>query len=315
MRTLFFLLALFLVCCSTDNRKDETVVQNDITKINSLIVTLKQNDDSLGAPQIGDWLASHIEEGQTFNEYVDSKPVSANEIQHVIYLQPIGKFDSVQTRMINYTQEYLEIFFGLKTVIQTTITDDIIHDSARRIGGSEQEQLLAPYILNEILAKNKPEDAVCIMAITEKDLYPEFSWNFVFGLSYLWKRVGVTSVFRFSDWQVTDMEYQQFLDRLIKVSSHEIGHMFSIKHCINAQCLMNGSNSMSETDGKPNRLCSVCNGKLCWNLKLDPLERAKKMANFFKKHRLELDREKALADIKILEQNKNHYMNQLKEYN
>ncbi|WP_280115303.1 hypothetical protein [Flavobacterium fluviatile] len=32
------------------------------------------------------------------------------------------------------------------------------------------------------------------------------------------------------------------------MSSHEIGHMFGLHHCIVADCVMNGTDSMSETD-------------------------------------------------------------------
>ena len=33
--------------------------------------------------------------------------------------------------------------------------------------------------------------------------------------------------------------------------THEIGHMFGIKHCVHFNCLMNGSNHEEENDSKP----------------------------------------------------------------
>jgi predicted Zn-dependent protease len=38
-----------------------------------------------------------------------------------------------------------------------------------------------------------PEDAFCLLGITMEDLYPNPSWNFVFGEAALRERVGVAS--------------------------------------------------------------------------------------------------------------------------
>jgi archaemetzincin len=311
MRSSFWVILpiiLLFSCSSADKETANKTANPDSLRIlqtDSVIALLKKNDEKLPTPESWEWLANHKETGQTFKEYTLCHPLTVNDNQRVIYLQPIGKFDSLQTNMINFTRDYLEIFFGLRTVLLKPISDKIIPDTARRIGGADQEQLLAPYIMNEILKKNMPEDAICVMAITEKDLYPDFSWNFVFGLSSFRDRVGVTSVFRFSDWQVTATEYQPFLERLTKVSSHEICHMFGMKHCTNAVCSMNGTNSLGETDTKPNRLCSECAVKICWNLKLDPLNRTKKLVEFFKKHRMEFDLGKISPDLRVLDSLKN----------
>ena len=41
------------------------------------------------------------------------------------------------------------------------------------------------------------------------------------------------------------------------VLNHEVGHLFGIKHCIYAQCLMNGSNSLQEAENRPFALCPI----------------------------------------------------------
>ncbi|WP_262896503.1 hypothetical protein [Chryseobacterium sp. KMC2] len=41
--------------------------------------------------------------------------------------------------------------------------------------------MLAGYILDSILIKRKPKDAVVFMGITEKDLFPKVDCNYVFG--------------------------------------------------------------------------------------------------------------------------------------
>ena len=38
------------------------------------------------------------------------------------------------------------------------------------------------------------------------------------------------------------------VDRIFKTWGHEFGNMFTIQHCIHGVCVMNGSNSLFETD-------------------------------------------------------------------
>jgi archaemetzincin len=41
--------------------------------------------------------------------------------------------------------------------------------------------------------------------------------------------------------------------RACKTMSHEISHMFGVRHCIYFECIMNGSNKIAEADKKPPR--------------------------------------------------------------
>ena len=105
------------------------------------------------------------------------------------------------------------------------------------------------------------------------DLYPEPGWNFVFGEATLDERVGVYSLVRyfpgFTGEKDTPAARTLGLLRSFKVLSHETGHMFGLHHCARFECLMNGSNSLDETDRSPATLCPVCLKKLAWNLHFD----------------------------------------------
>ena len=191
--------------------------------------------------------------------------------------------------MLTLTKEYLEIFFQQNTVLLESIPDTIIPKSARRIGEKGNEQLLAPYILDTVLKRRAPEKAIVLMAITEKDLYPKQEWNYIFGLASYSERVGVCSIFRLQDKSSDTATFKICLSRLINISSHEIGHMFSLHHCINAWCIMNGSNSLHETDSIPNRLCAECQKKLFWNIRYDNKKRLQELIGFFEKNKLERD--------------------------
>ena len=50
--------------------------------------------------------------------------------------------------------------------------------------------------INEALLEYKTKDTFCILGVTNQDLYPEDSWNFVFGLANLESCTGVFSFYR-----------------------------------------------------------------------------------------------------------------------
>lgn len=58
--------------------------------------------------------------------------------------------------------------------------------------------------------------------------------------------------------------------------------MFGLKHCIYYNCLMNGSNSLDESDQKPLEPCPVCMRKLLTAVRFNPFERYEHLQNFCK---------------------------------
>jgi archaemetzincin len=285
------LLFTLLVSGCTEKKVDSR------TKDFALIKKLVPYDVTMEAPIQGDWLFEHKEQGQNFEQYAKSAPVSPNASQKNIYLQPIGIFNEREDKIIHYTAEYLEIFFDLKTIVLPAVSDSIIPGTARRTREEGYEQLLTGYILDSVIAKSIPKDAIVVMGITQKDLYPAEAWNFVFGQARLKKRVGVSSFVRFHEGELSADNFDLCLERFIKTSAHEIGHMFSFKHCTHAVCVMNGSNSLYETDERPNRLCSECLKKLYWNLGFDVKTRMLALQAYFKKHKLTRDYDLQTRDL------------------
>lgn len=271
----------FVSCKQQDDPKQQEINIPNYDELSRLDVPLTQ-------PKEGDWLKHHTEKGQTFKEYLAKNPVTISENKNTIYLQPIGQFSTEEQAIIDLNTEYVRIFFGLKTVVLKPISENTIPKNKKRIQ-FETEQLHAGYILDEILKDQIPDDGIAMMAITAKDLYPNEDWNYVFGLASYSKRVGITSFFRFSETELNKENYSKCLSRLIKTSTHEIGHMFTIAHCTHASCLMNGSNHLVELDSCPNALCSVCLAKLNWNLKFDTVKRFEQLISYCKKHKLNSD--------------------------
>jgi archaemetzincin len=268
------------------------------TKEENYFKAIEANDINLESPKEGEWLYEHKEKGQTFEQYQKARPIRPDVEKNIIYLKPIGQFSNLQKQALKLTRAYLEIFFQQKTVLIQPISDRIIPISKRRI--KDSEQLLAPYILDSILVDKMPKNGLAMMAITEKDLFPKPDWNYVFGLASYHKRVGVSSIYRLQN-KVLDKDNFSFcLNRLISVSSHEIGHMMSMHHCIYAQCVMNGSNNLDETDSQPNRLCSQCQRKLSWNFGYDNEKRLRQLHNFFTKNHLKKSASLTNSDLSLL---------------
>lgn len=262
---------------------------------------IKKNDIKLPEPVYGDWLFSHKEKGQTFEQYQKSKHVVPSKKSNIIYLRPIGNFDVLQKRQIELLNEYLEIYFQLKTKTLEPISNDIVPASARRMLYEDHEQFLAGYLLDSVLKKEKPLNRIALMGLTEVDLFPKPEWNYVFGLASYRDKVGVSSIYRLQDGELTSENFNRCLSRLLKISSHEIGHMFGLHHCINADCVMNGTNSMEETDRHSIRLCSVCQQKLYSCIKYDNKNRLADLEKYFNRNNLVEEYKLMKKDIDIIQ--------------
>ena len=127
-----------------------------------------------------------------------------------------------------------------------------------------------------------------MIAVTQNDLYPDASFNFVFGQATFTDRIGTFSVHRFDDPVVGDRKPSpaRFRKRAYTIAAHEIGHMFGLPHCNYYRCLMNGSNSLRETDASPMHLCPVCLRKLHHVARLDLRGRYQRLARVLRRQGL-----------------------------
>lgn len=304
MKKFLLLILMILFSCQSDKKEKQDLKphqkpQLDLT-LQPYFVDIKDNDVKLEKPDFGDWLYSHKEKGQSFDQFIKNKNVVPTKDENIIYLQPIGDFTTTQIKQIELVRQYLQVFFQLETKVLKNISNDIIPNNARRIGDVGQEQFLAGYILTDVLKNEKPEKGVALMAITEKDLYPKPEWNYVFGLASYRDKIAVSSIHRMQK----EAEFDLALERLLKICSHEIGHMFGLHHCIEANCVMNGTNSMEETDRHSVRLCSLCQRKLYSGFKYNNVKRLKELETFFNENNLTEGLALMKKDIQKLEINK-----------
>jgi archaemetzincin len=253
-------------------------------------------------PGPGDWLASHPEPGQTFDQYLASNPNRPHGGRTTLYVQPIGEFSATQQPLIDRPSELLGIWYGTPVKSLPRLDSASIPKSARRVHPAwGVPQILTRYILNDVLARRQPKDSVAAIALTASDLWPGEGWHFVFGEASPTGHVGVWSLSRFGD---PEKEWPLVLRRTLQVAMHETGHMLGIEHCIQFECGMNGSNSLPESDRAPLPFCSECELKVWWACGLDPVARTKALLEFFERNELKAEAQEYRRRLSSLESNR-----------
>jgi hypothetical protein len=171
-------------------------------------------------PRPGDWLAEHHEPGQSFGDFWRTYTVRPTPRRHTIVVQPLGDFTSEQQRVIALTADYLESYFHLPVRMQSALPLEAIPRSAFRYHPRQgMLQIHTDTVLEEVLVPRLPADAVVYLAFTAIDLFPDPSWNFVFGQASLTHRVGVWSLARNGDPSLGQDSFRLCLLRTIKVDS------------------------------------------------------------------------------------------------
>lgn len=225
--------------------------------------------DPVPTPGPHDWLAQHDEESQTVGSFWLSNPNRPSaDGRDTLYIVPLGEVPSLAG-----LTEYAHDFYTLKVERLPAVDLDALEVTRRTHHG--HEQILAKDFQNYLQA-NLPGDAYAMLGLTMVDLYPGEGWNFVYGYASLEDRTGVFSLARY-DPRFFDADATPrpglVRERVFKVMTHEIGHMFGMRHCVHFHCLMNGVNHEGELDAAPPHLCPVCLRKLHMLTDFDPATR------------------------------------------
>ncbi len=232
----------------------------------------------LGQPRRGDWLDVREEEPQSFPRFLAARRHVPNSTRRRIYLLPLGSFSADKSPDFESLRAYVSAFFQLEcTLLKTTPIDGLgfktrAHEYAGR-------QIWTKDILSYLRIR-LPPDAFCLLGFTLEDLYPRDDWNFVFGQASLSRRVGIYSFARYTPRRPSNTSQARHLieRRSLKTMTHEIGHMFGVRHCVYYNCLMNGSNHLRESDARPLFLCPVCLRKMQHSVGFDITERYEALA-------------------------------------
>lgn len=277
------LVALLLLSCSEErpasNMAAAREAKKEIKELREAMKKVVPFFTAMGKPGTDDWLASHNEPGQTFEEYLDSDPTRPKQERQKLYVLPLGKFTAQQQRAIDITAGYLEVFYDLPVVEMPARPFTATWPHIRQNRFTKTRQIKTGYILNDVLKPLLPADGSALIAFTAEDLFPNESMNYVFGQASFDDRVGVWSLARLDD----NASYDKFLLRTLKIAAHETGHMFSMRHCTKYECVMSGTNHLGETDRRPIDACPECMAKICWLSDITAVERYRKLAQYTKR--------------------------------
>ena len=246
--------------------------------------------EPLPLPGINDWLYEMGRadwKGQTVRQWQASPRNPLTAERRTIYVQTWSESPGDLSEIADLALNYLSAFYQLPVRLLTPVQPSSYGLESRKRG--KEYQLLAPDLLDK-LENELPDDAYCLIALTEIDLYPSDDWNFVFGLASIVDRVGVFSLNRYGPsplaTHIVPENHARIDDRLreraLKIVTHEVGHMFGLRHCIYYKCLMNGTSGLGETDRTPLQVCPICLRKLQLAIGFDLKKRHQDLVTFDK---------------------------------
>jgi len=226
--------------------------------------------DRLPAPRRGEWRSVVREREQSFEEYVRECANRKSRRRSQLVILPLGGVASRCGPMLGLLRDYGAIFFGL----EARIADDLpLPDTAHR---SPRDQHNSSMILDE-LAGRLADEALITLGITDADLFSRGT-KYVFGEGSLERRVGICSLAR-----LRTAAPALFLRRALKLMSHEAAHILSIPHCVQRRCLMQGANTLEESDRHPLEPCAEDLRKIRWNTGVDSAKRAAQLRVFYER--------------------------------
>ncbi len=120
----------------------------------------------------GDWLESHPEDGETFEEYVGASPTLPGPERKTIYIQPVGTFSKTQLNVIGLTADYMKAFYDLPVVLRDPKPLGDIPDDLVRTQYPNNKQIRTAYFIDDLLPKMLSADAAALICLTSSDLYP-----------------------------------------------------------------------------------------------------------------------------------------------
>ena len=284
MKNLLIILVLLTsFSCNTTTEKESTQVE----------IETKNELSTLSALDELHHRKTLARKDKSFQDYIDDSPNRPTEKQKTIYLLPFGNMKPEVKTIIEEEVKYLEIFFELPIKILDDVPYDEIQDlskvktrmisertfgyfSKEKGGNIEnlREQIQATSFIDHYMLDNKPDDAICVLGITEHDIYNP-KYNYLFGSSRTKSGVGLISTFRLIDYgELTTYNIR-------KIVSKQIVNMFSVKNVKDYDCLLNFHPDKLALQRANFQLSPMALEKLGYNIGFDQKERFEALEKFW----------------------------------
>jgi archaemetzincin len=257
-----------------------------------LLSVLAPDARPLRSPAPNDWPSRHPNETrQTFA--VVSKPRNRDiHADSSLTLYPTPEIASDYPDSLDCLKSFLGAYFQFPVVGWHTLPLHGIGFQDRR-----DAQIRTTALLGQLPSHRKGEKR---LVLTSHDLFPnEDQYNFVFGeADYSYARA-IVSLFRYEIPRFAPLAGLPLI-RLLKITSHEIGHLFALEHCVAYLCNMNGVNHTAEVDQHPLDLSPEYLAKWAWLSNPDVARRLADLHSFYARHNLDSERESISHRIALL---------------
>ena len=125
-----------------------------------------------------DWVLSQKEYGQTFNNFLKDSYNLIDKERNIIYINPLQEMPLEFLDNISlYCQSF---FYSMQIKLIKIVSLETLNVKSRINKDTGKKQYHTGQI-NSNMVKYVPKDAHCLISILLDDLYPEESWNYVFG--------------------------------------------------------------------------------------------------------------------------------------
>ena len=170
----------------------------------------------------------------------------------VVYLVPVGK---VEKGLLKELAQSLRDKLGVAAEIGEPV------EISKAAFDQGRNQYNSTRVLQG-LETTRPRRKAQLLAVTEVDLFVP-NLNFVFGEALPTKDMAIISLCRLrQEFYGKPADTTLLMERTVKEAVHELGHVWGMRHCPDPHCVMFFSNSLPDTDRKPDTFCKRCNGLL-----------------------------------------------------
>jgi len=214
-----------------------------------------------------------------------------------IYLQPLGDVSGAPDAKV--LRDLMQRWFLLECVVLPAPKKAELAGITRNPDGCGYGPQLECPSAAALLHAIKPKDSFIVLGYTMEDICDtNKGFQFLFGQAHLDLGCGLFSFARYTD--DVHRDSPRFLRRCGMVLCHEALHLFGVRHCVYASCVMNGSNHLDESEARPFALCPVDLRKLQLtldqaktdgkaSLPVDLASRERALGAFFEAHGLAED--------------------------
>lgn len=233
------------------------------------------------------------EQEQSLAAFLADPITQANTQRQRLVIPIVGRMSAKEKRVVSIVADYLQAFHG----VQTTVAKEpkkLQIEHKRKCG--HQQYAVEPQL--EMLSREQDKNSFSL-GFTNQDLFPAShgdSMNFIMGIGKAKNGCGLFSTYQLG------RDQKVMLKRLMKLASHEFGHMRGIAHCTENSCTMQGVNSVPEMDAVPLIFCAQDMAKIChlnnWSLKEGYQRQLQFFENFSARYGISMDFNREIGQLK-----------------